>query len=274
MHKSFRVCGADPFGHGYAIIDPNIHAKVREDARRIKTRGLVQLCTTVDAWAPEAQESNLGRKCLDAVLSQPGWVVRILTKNASVRKDFDLIEQHKDRILIGLSMTGTSDKSRVISAIEPHASSIQSRMDTLREAHARGFRTYAMLCPLLPGISDSPGQIDQLVQFASEIQAEEVFVEPVNARGPGLRLTQEALEQAGFAAEAARVEAVRGVTNWSRYARRLVTNVQRSALDFYDMSRLRLLLYTSRLASEDLLQIRQDERGVIWLGRNGATRLG
>jgi DNA repair photolyase len=272
-HKLFRECGENPFGFGYAVVDPNTPKRVEKDAKRIKKRGLVQLCTTVDAWAPEAQEFDLGRKCLKAVLSQPGWTVRILTKNAAVLRNFDLIEEYKDRILIGISITATQEKNDVISVIEPQASSIQERMMVLREAHARGFRTYAMFCPLLPGIADSPKQIDRLIQFATTTGAEEIFAEPVNARGPGLRLTQEALQKAGFETEAEAVENIRNQKNWSRYTATLISNIQRSVYRFHDIDRLRVLLYPSNLKAEELQRIRENDRGVIWLGKKGSGNM-
>ncbi len=107
MHSSFKEVGENPFGLGYAIVDPDTPERVARDAVRIKPkrRGMVQLCTTVDAWSPEAQEYGLGRKCLEAILSQTGWSVRILTKNAAVVKDFDIVEKHRDRVLVGLSLT-------------------------------------------------------------------------------------------------------------------------------------------------------------------------
>ena len=208
-----------------------------------------------------------------AVLSQPGWTVRILTKNAAVLRDFDLIEEYKDRILVGTSITATEDKSDVISVIEPQASSIQERMMVLREAHARGFRTYAMFCPLLPGIADLPKQLDRLIQFASTIGAEEIFAEPVNARGPGLRLTQEALQKAGFETEAEAVANIRNQKNWSRYTATLISNIRRSVYRFHDIDRLRILLYPSNLKAEELQQIREDNCGVIWLGKNDSGNM-
>lgn len=101
MHSSFKEHGLNPFERGYAISDPSTPDRIRNDAAKIKDRGLIQLCTTVDAWSPEAQEYDLGRKCLRAILSEPGWTVRILTKNAAVQKDFDIIEKYKDRVLLG-----------------------------------------------------------------------------------------------------------------------------------------------------------------------------
>jgi len=126
MHESFHACGENPFGFGYAIVDPSTPERVAKDAERIQRRGLVQLCTLTDAWASEAQEHQLGRRCLEAVLSQPGWTVRVLTKNMSVRDDFDLIEKYRDRVLVGLSMTAPFEKSNVIQILEPNASSIRS----------------------------------------------------------------------------------------------------------------------------------------------------
>lgn len=202
MHPSFKKAGENPFALGYAIVDPTTPERVARDAAKLRQRGLVQLCTTVDAWSPEAQQYGLGRKCLEVILSQPGWTVRILTKNAAVMDDFDFIEKHRDRVLVGLSLTAPLPRAAVVAAIEPHASPIAERMAALTEASRRGLRTYGMLCPLLPGISDGPGEVDELIRFVLDCGAEEVFVEPVNARGPALGLTEQVLRTAGYASEA------------------------------------------------------------------------
>lgn len=268
MHASIKAAGEKPFKSGYAIVDPDIPERVARDARTTRTPGLIQLCTTVDAWSPEAQEHDLGRRCLEAVLSQPGWTVRIMTKNAAVKKDFDLIERYRDRVLVGLSLTAVGDKSRITSVTEPNASPNSERMETLKEAHRRGFRTYGMLCPLLPGVSDSPGDVDRLVNFALDCGAEEVFVEPVNSRGPCLKDTEKALRAAGFRAEADALKAVRHGVGWSAYATRLLRSAQGSLKKRRSLHKLRFLLYPSRLTPEDEIWIRSHSDGVKWLGKN------
>ena len=62
MHPSFKEAGEKPFDLGYAIVDPSMPDRVAIDAANIRPekRGLVQLCTTTDAWAPEAQKHDLG----------------------------------------------------------------------------------------------------------------------------------------------------------------------------------------------------------------------
>jgi DNA repair photolyase len=68
MHHSFQDIGKSPFAEGYAIVDLHAPDRMRRDAQRLRHRGLVQLCTIVDAWAPEAHTLGLGRRCLEAIL--------------------------------------------------------------------------------------------------------------------------------------------------------------------------------------------------------------
>lgn len=266
-HRSFPHADESPFESGYAIVDPDTPERVARDARRSQDRGLVQICTQVDAWAPEAQEHSLGRRCLEAILQQPDWSVRVLTKNAAVVADFDLIEQHRDRVLVGLSITAPPDGTAPVSALEPHASPIEDRIAALTEAHRRGLRTYAMFCPLLPAVGDSQTQVDWLVEFAVATAAEEIFVEPVNARGPGLRRCAQSLREAGFDVLAAEVDGIRNRTRWSRYVAELVSAVQASVRRRSDLRRLRFLLYPSGLTMPDFERINRCDDGVVWLGR-------
>jgi DNA repair photolyase len=274
MHGSFHDCGENPFAFGYAIVDPSTPERVARDAERIQKRGLVQLCTLTDAWAPEAQEHRLGRRCLEAILSHPGWAVRILTKNEAIRDDFDFIEKHTDRVLVGLSITGPLHAGTAIQILEPNASSIEDRMLALIEAAARGLRTYAMFCPLLPGIADSPETVDRFIKFAVDCRAEEIFVEPVNPRGPGLRLCQEALEQKGFTGEAKAIAVTRQRAHWSQYVAELVSRTQQAVRKHSDISKLRFLLYPWGLRPEDKARIQRDDAGVVWLGENATAGSG
>jgi DNA repair photolyase len=265
MHKGFQDLGEKPFGTGYSIVDPTTPERVAKDAQRLPKRGMVQLCTTVDAWAPEAQEHDLGRRCLEAILAQPGWKVRILTKNAAVVKDFDFIAKHRDRVLVGLSLTGTPDKEAVLKVIEPHASPISERLAAMKQAHKMGLRTYGMLCPLLPGIADDPEQIDWLVKYVGKCGAEEVFSEAANPRGNGLTLTEETLRQAGFVAEADAVAEIRRRKNWSPYAATMVANLQQAMRRHMSIDQLRVLLYPTSLTPDDAAHIQKDDAGVVWL---------
>ncbi|MDD1677547.1 MAG: hypothetical protein LUQ40_07425 [Methanomicrobiales archaeon] len=190
----------------------------------------------------------------------------ILTKNEVIRDDFDLMEKYRDRVLVGLNITTPLHQAAAVQALEPNASSIQDRMLALVEAAARGLRTFGMLCPLLPGIADAQDDVDQLIKFVVDCRAEEIFVEPVNPRGPGLRLCQEALEQNGLHTEADAIARIRRRANWSSYVAELISRVQPAMRRYSDISKLRLLLYPSGLLPQDRERIKHDSAGVVWLG--------
>ncbi len=264
-HKAFKEAGESPFGFGYAMIDVNMPGKIAKDAPSVPKSAVVQLCTTVDAWAPEAQEHNLGRKCLEALLSDTEFTVRVLTKNAAVVKDFDLIHQHRDRVLVGLSLTGTKAKEGIIKVVEPNASTIGERMAALKQAREMGLRTYGMLCPLLPGVSDSYDDILKLVGYVKECGAEEVYAEAVNPRGRGLIETANALRAVGHGAEADAVDRVRTKAAHMEYVQRLVGNVQKAMLEHQMIDKLKFLLYGSGLSAAAKRQIQADNAGIVWL---------
>jgi DNA repair photolyase len=247
------------------VVDPDTPTRVAQNAKNKRNRGMIQLCTTVDAWAPEAQEYDLGRRCLEAILSEPGWKVRILTKNAAVAKDFDLIEKYRDRVLVGLSITATPDKSHIVKITEPNASSIEERLEAMKNANNRGLRTYGMLCPLLPMIADLPTQIDELVKYLVDCGVEEIFAEAVNPRGRGLIQTQQALETAGFYDAAKAIRNIRDRNAWSAYVVCLIKNMQQSVREYYDIGKLRFLQYPSGLIPKDIDEIKKDDAGIVWL---------
>jgi DNA repair photolyase len=206
--------------------------------------------------------------CWQSLPSQAGRCASS-PKSAAVRNDFDLIERCRDRVLVGLSLTAAPDSAAALEALEPHASTLAERIAALREAHDRGLRTYGMLCPLLPGLADSPAQVEQLVRIVVACGAEEVFAEPVNARGPGLRRTQEVLARRGFGREADAVGRVRRAPAWSAYVAELLASVQHSVRAHCDIRWLRFLLYSSRITPHHMAGIRADDAGVVWLGQHG-----
>ena len=59
MHEGFKACGENPFHNGYAIVDPTTPERVARDARKIRQRGLVQLCTVVDACGRDLAGSTI-----------------------------------------------------------------------------------------------------------------------------------------------------------------------------------------------------------------------
>lgn len=261
-HPAFKQAGESPYDTDFTILSPNMPELVARDASAMKHRGLVQLCTTVDAWAPGAQQYQLGRRCAEALLAQPGWALRVLSKNAAITQDFDLFALHRSRVLVGLSLTAALSNSHIVRVTEPNASTIEQRMEAMRIAHQMQLETYIMFCPLLPEIADREEDLSQMVDFSLSCGVKEIFIEPVNARGPGLVATQRALDNAGFVNEARAIEAIRKHANWSEYAIKLLEISQRILAARGALDKLRFLLYAHNLLPHHLAWVMQNNQGV------------
>ena len=234
---------------------------------------MVEFCTTMDLWSVEAKKLNLGRRILKTLLSFPECTVQILTRNAALAEDFDVIEQYKDRVYVGMYIPATPDKSDIISIIEPQSSRIEQRMEVLKEAHRRAFYTSCSFYPIFHGISDSPGQIDGLIQFANEINALEIIIEPVDHRDPLVVSAMRALMDKGLETEAAFVGRIGQLNNRSRYVVNLVSNIRRSFKRYYDRHeyliwrKLHIMLWSSGITEYDIEQIKKDDEyssDIIW----------
>ena len=269
-HRAFPDLGLNPFGRGYAIVDPLTVERVRRDAKSMRKRGLVMLCTASDAWSPEARLLGLGRGSAEAILAEPGWTLRVLTKSAAVGADFDLFERHRDRVLVGLSTSFLPPDSQAAEAVEPLASPPQERLNAILEAHRRGLRTYGMLCPLIPAFYETQEKVDAAFKAILPGEPEEIFAEVVNPRGKGLIHTAEALRLAGLRHEADAVDALRHREHWSGEATRVIRMLVDSAERLYDPARLRILVYPSGLSEADERSLRTIARGIVWLDKQKA----
>ena len=149
--------------------------------------------------------------CLE-ILKLTHWQIRLLSKSSLLREVAKRIPaEYKQRVIYGLS-TGTLD-SGVSEVIEKLTSPVGKRLETLHWLQDNGYRTYGMICPILP-------QKDELAYrcFAEQIAAninlgkcEHIWAEVLNARGGSLAATSQAFRQAGRHDEADLVDKVAAV---------------------------------------------------------------
>ena len=183
-----------------------------EDRRVIFASPLVDVAANL----PAAQATVAACRI---ILANTHWQIRLLSKSALLRTVAEGLVEYKDRVIYGVS-TGTFN-DQLARSFELRASGPSARLRTLHWLQDNGYRTFAMICPILP-------QADYL-DFAAEAvrkvrvdRCENVRAEILNVRGRSLGDTCAGLRAGGFEAEALRLERVSGPQNksaWESYAR-------------------------------------------------------
>ena len=115
---------------------------------------LVMMSGVTDCYQPAERHFRLTRRCLEVALEarQP---IAIITKNALVTRDLDLLRPMAERNLISVALSVTSLDQSLTRVMEPRTSSPAARLRAIRELTDAGVPTHVMVAPIIPSLNDS-----------------------------------------------------------------------------------------------------------------------
>jgi DNA repair photolyase len=107
-----------------------------------------------DCYQPCERDYRLTRGCLEVALEarQP---ISLITKNALVLRDLDLLREMASMGLVHASVSLTTLDAELARTLEPRTSTPAARLRALSELAATGIPTRVMVAPVIPGLNDS-----------------------------------------------------------------------------------------------------------------------
>ncbi|MBT8273082.1 MAG: PA0069 family radical SAM protein, partial [Bacteroidia bacterium] len=128
----------------------------------------IVLSGNTDCYQPAEKKYKITRRCLEVFLKYK-HPVGIITKNALILRDLDLLtELQKDNLVaVNVSLTSLSEKTRRI--LEPRTTTIKKRLDTIKALSQNEIPVNAMLAPIIPSINSH--EIFGMAKKASEAGA-------------------------------------------------------------------------------------------------------
>jgi DNA repair photolyase len=95
----------------------------------------------------------------------------VLTKSPLLLRDLPLMLQIARRTAISASLSIPTLDERAWRATEPHTPNPRARLEAVAELNRAGIPTGVLIAPLMPGINDSPHQLEPLLQGAVDAGA-------------------------------------------------------------------------------------------------------
>ncbi|MBW1295190.1 PA0069 family radical SAM protein [Aquimarina litoralis] len=140
----------------------------------------IALSGNTDCYQPVEKKLEITRQLLKTFLKYK-HPVGIITKNALIQRDIDILsELAKDNLVsIFLSITTLNEKTRGI--LEPRTASIKKRLETLERLNALGIPTDVMMAPIIPSINSH--EILDLSREVSERGAKSIGYTVVRLNG-------------------------------------------------------------------------------------------
>lgn len=121
-----------------------------------------------DCYQPAEKQFEITKKCLEVFLKYK-HPVAIITKNALILRDLELLKAlHKDNLIsVNISITSLSEDTRRI--LEPRTATIKKRLETVKILSDNGIPVNVMLAPIIPSINSH--EILPLAKTVSELGA-------------------------------------------------------------------------------------------------------
>ena len=112
----------------------------------------VMLSGNTDCYQPVERRLEVTRKLLNVFL-QARNPVGIITKNAMILRDLDILQELAQRNLVRvvISLTSLSEKTRQL--LEPRTSAVGVRLNAIRKLSEHGIPVGVMMAPIIPSIN-------------------------------------------------------------------------------------------------------------------------
>ncbi len=139
-----------------------LESKIKSKTWKANT---IVMSGNTDCYQPAEKKFKITRACLKVFLKYR-HPVGIITKNALILRDLDILKKLNEHQLIGVNVSITSLSEDTRRILEPRTATIKKRLETIRILSENNIPVNAMLAPIIPGINSH--EIMNLAKAVSE----------------------------------------------------------------------------------------------------------
>jgi DNA repair photolyase len=165
------------------VVKVNIPERVRADLAKPSWKGEhVALGTNTDPYQWVEGRYRLMEGIWEAMrdFSNP---CSVLTKSPLLLRDIELMKQIAERTEFVANLSIPTLEEKAWRATEPHTPHPRKRIEAVAELVRAGIPTGVLIAPLIPGVNDAPGQVEELVEAVGEAGAQSIGGVGLHLRG-------------------------------------------------------------------------------------------
>ncbi len=164
----------------------NVEEVLRKELARPSWDGkTVAIGAATDPYQPAEGRYKLTRGCLRA-LRDAANPFSLITRSPMIVRDLDVLVEAAARAEVGVVFSVPTLDKEVWRRTEPGTPPPHRRLEAVRRLVEAGVKAGVGMAPILPGISDSPAQLEDVVRAAREAGATSIWASVLYLK-PGTR---------------------------------------------------------------------------------------
>jgi len=152
---------------------------LRQEVRRVKPGEQIAIGTATDPYQPAERRYEITLGILEELAKHPGLDLAIITKSNLILRDLNLLREISRVSKLSVSITVTTLDADLARILEPRAPRPDLRMDVVRQLNAGGIRCGVSCSPVIPGITDSPRDLEAVVRATAQAGGKFIFANPL-----------------------------------------------------------------------------------------------
>ena len=159
---------------------------LRQELRQVKPGEEIAIGTATDPYQPAERRFEVTRAILEEFARHRGLEIGIVTKSNLVLRDVEVLRQISKNNRLFVNITITTLKADLARILEPRAPRPDLRLEAMQKLNQEGIAAGVICAPVLPGITDSPKDLEALVKATARaggkyIFANSLFLKPCSA---------------------------------------------------------------------------------------------
>jgi len=177
-HEFMEMRDANEFEHKI-FVKQEAAWLLRRDLKKVRPGQELAIGTATDPYQPAERRHGVTREILQELARHAGLEIGIVTKSNLVLRDIEILRRISEQNTICVHMTVTTLNSDLARITEPRAPRPDLRLGAVRELNEGGISAGVICAPVLPGITDTPKDLEALVKAAAEAKAVNIFANPL-----------------------------------------------------------------------------------------------
>jgi DNA repair photolyase len=152
---------------------------LRQELKQVKTGQSIAIGTATDPYQPAERKFGITRAIMEEFARHEGLSLGLVTKSDLIVRDLDLLCAINSKNKLRIHITITTTDVSLARILEPRAPRPDLRFKAVEKLTAAGIQTSVNCAPVLPGITDSPQALEDVVRSAAAAGARSVAAIPL-----------------------------------------------------------------------------------------------